>query len=156
MSIKYTVINHTKGDIKPYTKCFRRIVNKTARILALKDEYMLGVIFCDAKEIREINRDYRSIDSETDVISFALMDEAEEFEREAEEKELGDIFINVERIVSQAEEYGHSELREASFLFTHGLLHLLGYDHTRSQEEEEQMFALQDEILKDIVERNTK
>ena len=64
--------------------------------------------------------------------------------------ELGDIFINIEAIVKQASEYGHSMRREVCFLFTHGLLHLLGYDHME-QEEERVMFALQDDILYDIV-----
>ena len=68
----------------------------------------------------------------------------------ADSIELGDIFINIEAIVKQASEYGHSMRREVCFLFTHGLLHLLGYDHME-QEEERVMFALQDDILYDIV-----
>ena len=60
--------------------------------------------------------------------------------------ELGDIFINIEAIVKQASEYGHSMRREVCFLFTHGLLHLLGYDHME-QEEERVMFALQEDCL---------
>jgi probable rRNA maturation factor len=67
-----------------------------------------------------------------------------------EDNELGDIFINIQAIVDQASEYGHSMRREVCFLFTHGLLHLLGYDHM-CEEDEKQMFALQDVILDDIV-----
>ena len=66
--------------------------------------------------------------------------------------ELGDIFINVEAIRNQAKEYGHSIRREACFLFCHGLLHLMGYDHMTSEEEKE-MFSLQDVILDEVVRR---
>ena len=67
-----------------------------------------------------------------------------------EERELGDIFVSIPKMKAQAEEYGHSEKRELSFLVCHGLLHLLGYDHTRSEEEEKLQFGLQDEILNDL------
>ena len=63
---------------------------------------------------------------------------------------LGDIFISIPKMKAQAKEYGHSEKRELSFLTCHGLLHLLGYDHTRSVEEEKIQFGLQDEILNDL------
>ena len=79
-----------------------------------------------------------------------MLDEADEYEIMEDSIELGDIFINIEAIVKQASEYGHSMRREVCFLFTHGLLHLLGYDHME-QEEERVMFALQDDILYDIV-----
>ncbi|MGN1276312.1 MAG: rRNA maturation RNase YbeY, partial [Floccifex sp.] len=104
------------------------------------------------ERIHEINRDYRNIDRSTDVISFALQDEMEEFEIEEVEEELGDIFINVQAIRDQAQEYGHSLRREACFLFCHGILHLLGFDHMCIEDEKE-MFALQDLILDDIVKR---
>ena len=101
--------------------------------------------------IQEINRDYRSIDKPTDVISFALKDSEEDYMISEEiDEELGDIFINVEAVRNQAQEYGHSIRREVCFLFTHGLLHLLGYDHMQS-EDEKIMFALQDVILNDLV-----
>jgi probable rRNA maturation factor len=66
--------------------------------------------------------------------------------------ELGDIFINIDRIRSQAQDYGHSLKREFSFLVTHGLLHLLGYDHMNKNDEEE-MFKLQEDILSGIAKR---
>ena len=69
-----------------------------------------------------------------------------------EEIEIGDIFVNIDAVKTQAEEYGHSFEREFSFLFTHGVLHLLGYDHM-VKEEEEVMFALQDKVLDGIIER---
>ena len=109
---------------------------------ALKHENLenveFNVIFVDSEKIREINKKYRNIDRVTDVISFALEDDKSmpfEFGRL-----LGDIYICVERMKDQAEEYGHSLLREQGFLTVHGLLHLLGYDHM-TKEEEKIMFA---------------
>lgn len=113
-----------------------------------KDEKLGNVIFnviiVDNKKIREINRDYRNIDRETDVISFALEDD-KSFNT-TEVRMLGDIYISIDRVRSQAEEYGHSFKRELYFLAIHGLLHLLGYDHMK-KEDEEVMFAKQEEVL---------
>lgn len=133
-----------------YAKDFRLIAERTKNILKLETEYSASVIFVNADSIHEINRSYRNIDRPTDVISFALMDSEDSYEVMEGEDELGDIFINVEAVVSQAQEYGHSLRREVCFLFTHGLLHLLGYDHMKP-EEEAVMFELQDVILDEIV-----
>ena len=103
-----------------------------------------NVIFINNEKIREINKSYRGIDRETDVISFALEDE--KTIRVENERILGDIYISVEKAKMQAEEYGHSFKREICFLTTHGFLHLLGYDHVK-KEDEEVMFKLQEEIL---------
>ncbi len=104
-----------------------------------------NVIFVDKKTIRQINKQYRNIDRETDVISFALEDGdinvSFDFGRL-----LGDIYICVDKMKEQAKEYGHSEKREMAFLTVHGLLHLLGYDHM-TKEEEEIMFKEQELIL---------
>ena len=108
------------------------------------NKVMFNVIFVDNKKIHEINKNYRDIDRPTDVISFALEDNEEitfEFGRL-----LGDIYISVDKIKSQAKEYGHSERREMAFLTVHGLLHLLGYDHM-NKEEEKIMFDEQEAIL---------
>ena len=103
-----------------------------------------NVIFINNEKIREINKSYRGIDRETDVISFALEDE--KTIRVENERILGDIYISVEKAKMQAEEYGHSFKREICFLTTHGFLHLLGYDHMK-KEDKEVMFKLQEEIL---------
>ncbi len=105
---------------------------------------ILSIIFVDEKEIQQINREYRNKDRITDVISFALEDNASFLPEEV--RVLGDIYICIPRMKEQANAYGHSEKRELSFLTVHGLLHLLGYDHEQ-KEEEEVMFKLQDEIL---------
>lgn len=109
------------------------------------DDLELSVIFVNDERIHEINRDYRQIDRSTDVISFALEDN-EQFYVEGMPRELGDIFISIDHAKKQADEYGHSFYREMCFLFTHGLLHLLGYDHM-NEEDEKEMFTLQNDIL---------
>ena len=149
--MEINIINQSEENCwEEYASRFETIAKKAESVLKLADDYSLSVIFVSPRAIHEINRDYRQIDRPTDVISFALQDEAEAYEMKGEEKELGDIFINVQAIVEQAKEYGHSTERECCFLFTHGLLHLLGYDHMEAVQETE-MFHLQDVILDEIV-----
>ena len=105
---------------------------------------VFSIIFVGEEEIQKINREYRGIDSVTDVISFALEDNETS---PSEVRVLGDIYVCIPRMKEQAVMYSHSETRELSFLVVHGLLHLLGYDHMKSKEEEKIMFDLQDEIL---------
>ena len=104
-----------------------------------------NLIIVDNKYIHELNKTYRNIDRETDVITFALEDEDTIIIPE-EERILGDIYISIDKARSQAEEYGHSLLRELSFLAVHGFYHLLGYDHM-TPEEEKIMFTKQEEVL---------
>lgn len=108
------------------------------------DDVIFNVIFINNETIREINKTYRNIDRETDVISFALEDEKEVQNENV--RVLGDIYISIDKAVAQAEEYGHSIKRELCFLTTHGFLHLLGYDHM-NENDEKIMFKLQEEIL---------
>lgn len=133
-----------------YKKDFITISERTQKVLRLDHDYSASVIFVTPEEIHEINRDYRNIDRPTDVISFALKDSEDDYEIMEGENELGDIFINIQAVVLQAHDYGHSLRREVCFLFTHGLLHLLGYDHMEKQDEKV-MFELQDVILDEIV-----
>ena len=108
------------------------------------DKCEFNIIIVDNDRIHEINREYRDVDRETDVISFAMEDNMdikyEDF------RLLGDIYISIDKCYSQAEEYGHSRVREICFLATHGILHLLGYDHM-NEDDEEKMFSLQNELL---------
>ena len=108
---------------------------------------IFDIIFIDDEEMHKLNKEYRGIDRTTDVLSFALNDNKH---IDAIVNSLGDIFISIPKMKSQAEEYGHSEKRELSFLALHGLLHLLGYDHTLGKKEEEEMFGLQKEILNEL------
>lgn len=116
---------------------------------AIKKEKLENVIFnviiVDNNYIHEVNKNYRHIDRETDVITFALEDEKDMVIPD-DERVLGDIYISIDKARSQAEEYGHSLLRELSFLAVHGFYHLLGYDHM-TKEEEEVMFSKQEEVL---------
>ena len=104
-----------------------------------------NLIIVDNKYIHELNKMYRNIDRETDVITFALEDEDTIIVPE-NERILGDIYISIDKAKEQAKEYGHSLLRELSFLAVHGFYHLLGYDH-QTKEEEEIMFKKQEEVL---------
>jgi len=106
----------------------------------------VSVTFVDNKTIREINKEYRNKDSETDVISFALNDDESDVFDEVIPNLLGDIIVSYPKMVQQAEEYGHSINRELGFLVVHGFLHLLGYDHM-NEEEEKVMFKRQEELL---------
>ncbi len=111
----------------------------------LKLEHLeFNIILVNNERIHEINKEYRNVDRPTDVISFALEDNSE-IKLEGN-RVLGDIYISIDKAREQAKEYGHSLLRELSFLAVHGFLHLLGYDHMK-KEEEEVMFGLQEEIL---------
>ncbi len=142
------LINKTRyHDFRDYYDDLEVYYRKTLRETGREDLYDLSLILVGPRTIRTINRDYRGIDSETDVISFASLD-SESFDQE-ERIELGDIFINRKRVLSQAEEYGHSVKREFLFLYVHGLLHLLGYDH-QTKKQEELMFGLQKKILGDL------
>lgn len=151
--MEIVIINEAKDkSIYRYKKDYQRILERSCSILHLNHDYTLSVIFVTPERIHEINKEYRNIDRSTDVISFALQDDSSNIVLEEEENELGDIFINVEAISAQAKEYGHSKRREACFLFCHGLLHLMGYDHMCPQDEKE-MFDLQDVILDEVVQR---
>lgn len=127
------------------------------------EEGEVSLTFVDDQRIHELNKEYRGFDKPTDVLSFALQetgedeleiiyevsedDELENDELDDNEVEpLGDIIISVETAIAQAEEYGHSIERELGFLFVHGFLHLIGYDH-ENEAAEKVMFSKQEEIL---------
>ncbi|MBQ6476990.1 MAG: rRNA maturation RNase YbeY [Bacilli bacterium] len=109
------------------------------------DNITFNVIIVDNDYIHKINKEYRKIDRETDVITFALEDE-DSVKVPGDVRVLGDIYISYDRVKSQALEYGHSEKRELCFLAVHGFYHLLGYDHM-TKEEEKVMFGKQEEVL---------
>ena len=135
-------------EYEEYEEIYSLLVDKTFKHLKLKFDPIISVSLVDNEFIHQINRDYRGIDRPTDVISFAFLDNEDRnaIYKSKEPVCLGDIYISVDKAKEQAEEYGHSLKRELSFLFVHGLLHLLGYDHM-TEEDEKVMFRLQDEIL---------
>ena len=111
------------------------------------DKGVVNIIIVDNKRISKINKEYRNIDRETDVISFALEDDDTFIELTI--RVLGDIYISIDKVKSQASDYGHSEIREICFLVVHGILHLLGYDHMNIADELV-MFSKQDKILDEL------
>ena len=149
------IINMIKGlDLKGYKKDFKSILKETKKILDIDNKLSLSVTVCDSDYILKLNKEYRGIDKETDVLSFAIEDDSDEDDildmiDMLGVREIGDIIINIDRVESQSREYGHSEKREMCFLFTHGLLHLLGYDHMDESDEKE-MFSLQEKILTNL------
>ena len=135
-------------EYEEYEEIYSSLVTKTFKHLKLKFDPIISVSLVDNKFIHKMNKEYRGIDRPTDVISFAFLDneDREALYKGKEPVCLGDIYISVDKAKEQAQEYGHSLKRELSFLFVHGLLHLLGYDHM-TEEDEKVMFRLQDEIL---------
>ncbi len=130
-------------DEKIDTKDIEKVLNVGIKKLNLKN-IEFNVIITDNEYIHKLNKEYRNIDRETDVITFALEDD--KMFPKLENRVLGDIYISVDKAHSQAIEYGHSFKREICFLAVHGFLHLLGYDHIL-KEDEKVMFSLQEEIL---------
>ncbi len=126
-------------------KYLKKVLKKGLDRLQI-DNVTFEITFCDNDFIRKINKEYRNIDRETDVISFAFEDNGKIMYNK--ERLLGEIYISIPKMQQQAKEYGHSEKRELSFLAVHGMLHLLGYDHMQ-KEDEEVMFNLQELILDD-------
>ena len=138
----FEVFNETKEKIKELDG-LKGLLDYALKYLKL-DNVEFNIIIIDNPRIHEMNKEYRNVDRETDVITFALEDHKDiEFE---DVRLLGDIYISIDKARSQAIEYGHSLKREISFLAIHGLLHLLGYDHMKP-EDEKVMFDLQDKIL---------
>jgi len=128
----------------------RKVGKEISRRFALDERTEVSVTFADDLLIQDLNKTYRGIDRATDVLSFAF-DEGEDGAQAVplqgpEIHLLGDIVISLEKTIAQAEEYGHSQERELAFLFVHGMLHLLGYDHQEETETSE-MRKMEEEIL---------
>ena len=140
---KIEIFNTTSEDIKEL-ETVEKVLYSAMEKENLKDT-SFNLIIVDNEYIHNLNKDYRGIDRETDVITFALEDE-DTLVIGDDERILGDIYISIDRARSQAVDYGHSFLRELSFLAVHGFYHLLGYDH-QTKEEEEVMFGKQEEVL---------
>ena len=104
----------------------------------------ISLTFVDMEEIQQLNREYRDTDSVTDVLSFPQFESKDEFP-ETGEIIMGDVVICTEKAMLQAEEFGHSPEREIIYLFTHSLLHLMGYDHM--EEDEKQIMRQKEEAV---------
>ena len=145
MEIDFALVNEVEGFDEDYQQIYLEIIKETVNQLEIDEDLELSCILVDDQKIHEINKEYPNIDRSTDVISFALEDN-EQYYVSGMPRSLGDIFISIDHAKMQAEEYGHSLKREMCFLFTHGLLHLLGFDHMEAEDEKE-MIAMQKAIL---------
>lgn len=149
MTLHIDFIDETEGLTETQTKEIENLLQFAAVKEVVEEDTEISITFVENERIQEINREYRNKDKATDVISFA-MEEMGEGEipliGEGLPRMLGDIIISIPKAVEQAEEYGHSFMRELGFLSVHGFLHLLGYDH-ETTEEEKIMFTRQKEIL---------
>ncbi len=123
----------SKADFsKEMEEIIEKAVNMVAEETGLSENFEVSVTICDDEAIREINRQHRGLDKSTDVLSFPMFSysEPEVFEENFfGDSAFGDIVISLETAIRQSEEYGHSAMREVSFLTIHSMLHLLGYDH---------------------------
>ena len=158
MTIQIEYETEIQMDI-PWERIIHDIVPAALDYEQCPYEAEVSVILTDNASIRELNRDHRQIDAPTDVLSFPMLEFEKEsdfshvedsvedcFDPETGELVLGDIIISGEKVMEQAEKYGHSRERELAFLLAHSMLHLCGYDHMDDAEREE-MERRQDDIL---------
>ena len=121
---------------------FMKIAEAVFKYIDMEENnYEISLLITDDETIHLLNKEYRQKDKPTDVLSFPMEDEVM----------LGDIVISLDTAKNQAQERYIGLEREIAFLFIHGLLHLLGYDHETSAEDEKEMFTLQEEILKKLI-----
>ncbi len=141
ITINYSNMRYYSDELEAL---IRKVLTKGAELQKVPDTAEISVLICDGPVIHELNREYRDVDAPTDVLSFALNEGEDDVPEE--ESELGDIVINLDRAVEQAEEFGHSKEREMAYLAVHGFLHILGYDHY-DPEEKKEMRAAEEAIL---------
>ena len=146
VSIEYEA--EKKLDL-PYEKIIKEIVEASLDFEKCPYEAEVNLLLTTDEEIHQMNKEHRGIDRPTDVLSFPMVeyeeagqfdfleDQYDCFHPETGELLLGDIVISVDKVFEQAEEYGHSLLREYAFLIAHSMLHLFGYDHMEEVERKE-------------------
>ncbi len=158
MKPKNTVYFSNQQDKHKITPKIRALIKKAVSETLFEEGFEspaeVSVSFVDNEEIHKLNLEYRGKDKPTDVLSFPMWEGDEEgigdIDPNGEAVLLGDIILSVEKAYSQAEEYGHSIERELAFLSVHSTLHLLGYDHEVSEEDEAYMNKKQEEVLTKI------
>ena len=138
-----TIYNEADEEF-PYKEIIEKIVNKALEKEGVENA-RCSIIIVDNSYIHKLNKEYRGIDRETDVISFALEDDKTIIIPD-DIRLLGDIYISIDKAEEQAKEYGHSLKRELCFLAVHGIYHLLGYNH-EDEEDAKIMFKKQEEVL---------
>ena len=134
-----TVVKERSSWRVPGVRRFEKLIERARRYVAVPDASAIALIFVGSAAIRRLNAHYRGKQKATDVLSFAYTKTKTRLE--------GDIVICIPVAKRQANTIGNTPTEEVFFLFVHGFLHLLGYDHERSRAEEKRMFQLQDKIL---------
>lgn len=135
---------------KKYNKIIDKVYQKCFKEENLYDyNIYISIIISNEEYIKKMNLEYRNIDKVTDVLSFPMFEANEIEEAKKHNEVLGDIIICIPRVISQAEEYGHSFEREFSYMLVHGFYHLMGYDHMNDEEKKE-MRAKEENILKNV------
>ncbi len=124
------------------------ILEYTEEKLQMNGSFSLS--FVNSETIKNLNRDYRDKDEVTDILTFA-QDDGEDFPCFADEKEYGDVFINLDRMKENAAEFGSSEREELFRLCIHGLMHLTGHDHETNDFDKEEMLIEQEKLLREYL-----
>lgn len=124
---------------KEYIEILNKVLEKCFEEENLSSEKLyINIVLTNPKNIKEINKQYRNIDKETDVLSFPMFEREELTKLENENLDvLGDIVISIEKVKEQANEYGHSFQRELAYMAVHGFYHLMGYDHMEENDKKE-------------------
>ena len=149
-------INFSKtGDFEETDYYFKTIIRRAVSATLIHEKFPydaeVSVTLCDNEYVRKLNKKYRGKDSATDVLSFPMYDNGEfDMSECISGAMLGDIVISLERAEEQARELGHGFLREIAFLAVHSTLHLLGYDHERSEKDDEAQCKAQREIIENV------
>lgn len=136
----YEITYLNVDENEEYDKTIEKVIYKCFEEERLLDsKLMITITLTTPEEIRKINKEYRNVDKETDVLSFPMF-EKDELDEKIVNKQylyedvLGDIIISIDRVKQQAEEYGHSFERELSYMLVHGFYHLMGYDHIEEED----------------------
>ena len=131
-----------------YNEIIKRVLHKCFVIEKLENKNLyVNVVLTNAKNIKNINKEHRGIDRETDVLSFPMFEKDEIASLDnTNEDILGDMVISIERVEEQAKEYGHSFERELAYMVVHSFYHLLGYDHM-TEEDKKEMREKEENVL---------
>lgn len=130
--VKVFINNEVKAKFK-YKRLFNKIAQVAIDLLSIEGSSEINVIITNNKNIQTLSKSYKKKDKATDVLSFET--DWKELRKLIGYNMLGDIYISHEKVAEQSKEYNHSEKREWSYLFAHGLLHLCGYDHQTIKDE---------------------
>lgn len=151
----YEVIYKDIEENETYEKTIKKVIEKCFKEERIENSKLyLTITLTNPENIRKINKEYRNVDRETDVLSFPMF-EKEDLEEKIKKQDfehedvLGDIVISIKRVEEQAKEYGHSFERELSYMLVHGFYHLMGYDHIE-EADKIKMRPKEEKILNDL------